>query len=63
MSDGLYRILEPDVEELKHADSEYIVLHQGEGILVSLDDYPVSGEVSQWWVMAVGYYTPLREQS
>jgi tetratricopeptide (TPR) repeat protein len=59
MSDGSFQILEPDVEELKRADTDYIVLHQGEEILVSLQGYPLTGEVSQWWVMAVGYYTPL----
>jgi tetratricopeptide (TPR) repeat protein len=59
MSDGSYQLLEPDVEDLKHSDDDYIVLHQGDEILVSLDGYPVTGDVSQWWVMAVGYYTPL----
>jgi hypothetical protein len=58
MTDGSIRILEPDVEALKFVDDEYIVLNQGEEILVSLDDFPVSGQVREWWVMAVGYYTP-----
>jgi len=60
MADGSFKILEPDVESLKYVDTEYIVLHQGEEILVSLEDYPVTGEVIQWWVMAVGYYSPLQ---
>jgi tetratricopeptide (TPR) repeat protein len=58
MTDGSTRILEPDVQALKFADDEYIVLNQGEEILVSLDDFPVSGQVREWWVMAAGYYTP-----
>jgi hypothetical protein len=60
MTDGSTRILEADVEALRHADAEYIVLHQGDEILITLDDHTVSGEVRQWWVVAAGYYTPLR---
>jgi tetratricopeptide (TPR) repeat protein len=60
MADGSFQTLEPDLEALKQADGEYIILHPGEEILVSLDAHPVSGEVSQWWVEAVGYYSPLR---
>ena len=60
MSDGSTRILEPDVEELKHEDNGYIILHQGEEILISFHDYPITGQVREWWVMAVGYYSPLR---
>lgn len=60
MSDGSTRILEPDVQALKGADDDYIVLHRGEEILVSFNDHPLTGEVSRWWVMAVGYYTPLQ---
>ena len=60
MADGSFKILEPDVESLRYVDTEYIVLRQGEEILLSLEDFPVTGEVSQWWVMAVGYYSPDR---
>jgi hypothetical protein len=59
MSDGSTRILEPDIDALKQADGDYVILHQGEEIIVSLEDYAVTGEVREWWVMAVGYYTPL----
>ena len=59
MRDGSYQILEPDVEALKAVDADYIVLHNGEEILVTLDDYPAIGNVRQWWVMAVGYYSPV----
>lgn len=60
LTDGSIRILEPDVHELKLVDGKYIVLNQSDEILVSFDEYPIIGDVSQWWVKAVGYYTPLR---
>ena len=27
---------------------------------LSFEQYPLRGEVARWWVMAVGYYSPLR---
>ena len=59
MEDGSFQTLDPDVTALRHIDGEYVVLHQGDEILVALDDYPMRGDVRQWWVMVVGYYTPL----
>ena len=48
------------MEALQAVDTDYIILHNGEEILVTLDDYPVKGTVRQWWVMAVGYHSPVR---
>jgi tetratricopeptide (TPR) repeat protein len=60
MADGSVRILQPDLEALRHTDAKDLVLHRGEEILVTFEQYPVAGEVRQWWVMVVGYYSPLR---
>jgi hypothetical protein len=40
-------------------DGDELVLHQGNQILISFDHYPLAGKVSEWWVVAVGYYSPL----
>ncbi|MFZ5912123.1 MAG: tetratricopeptide repeat protein [Chloroflexota bacterium] len=59
LSDGSIRTLEPRTEALKRQDADYVVLRQGEEILVTWAGYPIDGEVEQWRVVATGYYEPV----
>jgi len=59
LSDGTVQSLKAQIDELKHRDADYLVLHQGEEILVPLAGYPLSADVNQWWVVATGYYEPI----
>jgi tetratricopeptide (TPR) repeat protein len=58
-SNGTLQTLEAQIDALKHRDGYYLVLHQGEEILVPLDGYPLDIDVDQWWVVATGYYEPI----
>ena len=60
LSDGSIQLLRPQTEALQANDTEYVVLHQGDEILVTMDGYPPEGSVQKWWVVATGYYVQVK---
>jgi tetratricopeptide (TPR) repeat protein len=59
LSNGTAQTLVSPIDELRHRDTDYVVLHQGEQIMIPLAGYPISADVDQWWVVATGYYEPI----
>jgi hypothetical protein len=45
---------------LQANDEDYVVLHQGDELLVTLNGYPPDGLVQAWQVVATGYYIQLQ---
>ena len=59
MTDGREIVLKPNEPLLDTADGQYLVLHQGDQLLLTFDVPKGSLPAREAWVVATGYYIPL----
>jgi tetratricopeptide (TPR) repeat protein len=57
-SEGNYHELKPEHELLRSDDGTYLVLHQGEEVILQFPDYSNISGHTRAWIVAKGYYVP-----
>ena len=60
VEDGREYVLFADHPKLRARDEEYVILNQGEELLIHFDDFPEDISQAEVYVIAKGYYEPYR---